>query len=340
MFLRDVDNHNPPSVAGTVTDRMQSCCAECGKEEDGNVSLKRCKSCNLVKYCDAACQRNHWPKHKKTCKQRAAELRDEALFKDPPAKEDCLICFIPMPIKLICCASLPPATISSVPIADLAFANEELAEKDMQPYYSCCGKSICQGCVHSFYKSGNIDKCPFCNAEVNISTGRKVEEMMKRVAANDPTSIFMLGNYYLDGIGGLHQDAEKAKEHWTQAAKFGSNKAHFALGRFYEEGGDITKAKFHYEVAAMTGHDSARYNLGVMDGHSGNIERALKHLRIAASAGHYKAMHNLRKSFEGGFVSRESIEATLTAYNNSCAEMRSEARDDCIHVITVFNWSC
>ena len=112
--------------------------------------------------------------------------------------------------------------------------------------------------------------------------------MMKRVAANDPTSIFMLGNYYLDGIGGLHQDAEKAKEHWTQAAKFGSNKAHYHLGRFYEEGGDITKAKFHYEAPAMTGHDSARYNLGVMEGHSGNIERALKHLRIAASAGYYK----------------------------------------------------
>jgi hypothetical protein len=30
------------------------------------------------------------------------------------------------------------------------------------------------------------------------------------------------------------------------------------------------------------------------------------------------------------FVSRESIDSTLAAYNNSCAEMRSEARDSYI----------
>ena len=97
-------------------------CAECGKE--GGVSLKSCKSCLETKYCDATCQKNHWPTHKKQCKQRAAELHDEALFKDPPAKEDCPICFLPMPLKLICCLSLPPETISSVPMNDFANANE------------------------------------------------------------------------------------------------------------------------------------------------------------------------------------------------------------------------
>ena len=56
------------------------CCAECGK--DGGASLKACKSCMQVKYCDATCQRNHWATHKKQCKRRATELRDEALFKD------------------------------------------------------------------------------------------------------------------------------------------------------------------------------------------------------------------------------------------------------------------
>jgi len=62
-------------------------------------------------------------------KQRAAELHDEALFKDPPTNEDCPICFLPMPKEIILCASLPPATISSVPIYDFACANKELAKK-------------------------------------------------------------------------------------------------------------------------------------------------------------------------------------------------------------------
>jgi TPR repeat protein len=74
----------------------------------------------------------------------------------------------------------------------------------------------------------------------------------------------------------------------------------------YEEGQVSLRGRGYGR--AMTRHN---INLGVMEGHSGNIERALKHLRIAASAGHYKAMHNLRKSFEGGFVSRESMEATF-----------------------------
>jgi TPR repeat protein len=336
-----------------------SCCAECGKEEDGDLSLKTCKSCKAVKYCGAACQRKHWPKHKNECKQRAAELRDEALFKDPPAKEDCPICFLPMTIKFICCASLPPATISSVPIADLAFANEELANKFTKQYYSCCGKSICQGCIYSFYKSGNIVKCPFCNSDRGSKTAQEQhKEVMKRVAANDPDSICVLANNYFHGLGSVQQNHEKVIELWKQAADLGHSDANFNLGRFYEEGGDLTKsfkdaknvilgkfyergdktkAKFHYESAAMGGHELARYNLGIMEAQTGNMERAFKHLRIAASAGHYKAMHNLRKSFEGGFVSRESIEATLTAYNNSCVEMRSEARDNCIHVITEKN---
>jgi hypothetical protein len=165
------------------------CCAECG--EEGGVSLKTCKACMLVRYCSAECQRKHWPTHKKPCKERVAELREEALFKDPPPKEDCPICFLPMPIELICCVSLPPATILSVPIYDFAEENKELARVDMnmETYYPCCGKNICRGC-YSFCKSGNNDKCPFCNSDRGTKTDEEdVEEITKRVEANDPISL-------------------------------------------------------------------------------------------------------------------------------------------------------
>jgi hypothetical protein len=72
----------------------------------------------------------------------------------------------------------------------------------------------------------------------------------------------------------------------------------------------------------------ARYNLGCYDAESGNINRAIKHWTIAASGGEYRAMHQLRTLFETGRFSRESFELTLAAYNNSCAEMRSDAKPE------------
>jgi hypothetical protein len=304
-----------------------SCCAECGKE--GGVSLKVCKSCMSVKYCDATCQKKHWPTHKAACKLRAAELRDEALFKDPPPKEDCPICFLPMPNKLISCVSLPPATVLSIPIHDFADAHEEeLVDKEMETYYPCCGKSICQGCIYSFCAAGNIGKCPFCNSKRMGKTDEEnLKDNMKRVEANDAASICMLADSYYHGLNGVQQDHAKAKELYARAGDLGYSTAHINLGNIYHEGGDMKKAKFHFEAAAMAGQDVARYNIACMEVNDGNMERALKHWTIAASAGCYKTMHKLKKYFEKGHISRESINSTLVAYNKSCAEMRSEARD-------------
>ena len=70
-------------------------CANCGK---GVGDLKFCDACKLVKYCNRDCQIAHRPQHKKACKKRAAELRDEALFKEPPPREECPICMLPLPL--------------------------------------------------------------------------------------------------------------------------------------------------------------------------------------------------------------------------------------------------
>jgi hypothetical protein len=318
--------------------QVNTCCADCGGVSGGGVSLKACTACQLVKYCNANCQRNHWKKHKKLCKQRAAELRDEALFKDPPAKEDCPICFLPMPFKLICCISLPPATISSVPINDFAEANEELADMETKHYFECCGKSICGGCVYSFNESWNVDKCQFCKSvRMGKTDEENVEELKKRVEVNDAIAMYVLGNHYFHGQLGLLQDQNKAMELWKQAAELGSSQAHSELGKIYDQGGDLKRAKVQYEAAAMAGHEEARSNLGLMEAQSGNMERAVKHWTIGASAGSYMAMNNLLIVLKRGVVTRESIDSTLTAYNNSCVEMRSEARDADISMFMVTN---
>jgi tetratricopeptide (TPR) repeat protein len=159
---------------------------------------------------------------------------------------------------------------------------------------------------------------------------------MKRVEANDAASIYLLANDHYHGLRGVEQDHAKAKELYTRAAELGYSKAYNSLAGVYHEGGDLKKARFHYEAAAMAGHEGAKCNLGAMEGNSGNIERAVKHWIIAASAGEYDAMNYLRTGFEEGYVSRESIDTTLAAYNNSCMEMRSESRDEYIRFVTAF----
>jgi TPR repeat protein len=133
----------------------------------------------------------------------------------------------------------------------------------------------------------------------------------------------------------LLQDQAKAMELWKQAAELGSNDAHYHLGICYGEGGNLKKAKFYYEAAAMAGNESARFNIGITEYNLGNVEQAVKHWMIAASAGHYIAMHNLLITFKQGLVSRNSIDSTLTAYNTSSVEIRSDARDAYIQVESV-----
>jgi tetratricopeptide (TPR) repeat protein len=188
------------------------------------------------------------------------------------------------------------------------------------------GRTFVEGAFSPSVSLSNGEKCPFCNSDQSTNTdGEKIEQLMKRVEANDAGAIYVLGNYYYHGNFGLPQDLERAIALWNQAAKLGSSKAHYNLGNVYDDGGDLKKAKFYLEAAAMAGHEVARNNLGIMEEKSGNNERAMKHWIISASAGHHTAMRNLL--VKQGVVSRDAMDSTLTAYNNACAEMRSEARD-------------
>jgi TPR repeat protein len=150
---------------------------------------------------------------------------------------------------------------------------------------------------------------------------------MKRAEANDAASIYLLANSYQLGLNGFQQDQTKAIELYARAADLGCSKAHDQLGDIYHQGGDMKKAKFHFEAAAMAGNEVARCIVGIHEYNSGHIEQAVKHWTIASSSGNYHAMQHLRIAFEKGQLSRESIDSVLTAYNSSCVDMRSEARD-------------
>ena len=74
------------------------CCASCGIAELDDIKLKDCDDCDLVRYCSNECQEDHLPQHGEMCKERAAELRDEILFKQPGSSHfgDCPICCLPL----------------------------------------------------------------------------------------------------------------------------------------------------------------------------------------------------------------------------------------------------
>ncbi|EJK70985.1 hypothetical protein THAOC_07613 [Thalassiosira oceanica] len=148
---------------------LEEVCANCGKEGSDAVKLKNCTACYVVKYGSVDCQKIHRKKHKKACKGRAAELRDEKLYSQGHEREEgdfCPLCLLPVP---------PPTQ-------EHAILN------------AFCMKSICKGCCLAA-KKGVLGKiCPFCRSPVPKSGKGVVEMVMKRVAAKDPDAIQNLGN--------------------------------------------------------------------------------------------------------------------------------------------------
>ena len=158
-------------------------CANCGKGEECSGALKACTACKMVKYCNRNCQIAHRPQHKKACKKRAAELHDERLFKEPPREEECPICMLPLPLN----------------ISESSFE-------------SCCGKRICNGCVHAMRETGAKDLCPFCRTPFFTDDDDAIERLKKLMEKGNPTAYNNLGGFYAQGINGMPQDMARANE--------------------------------------------------------------------------------------------------------------------------------
>ena len=89
------------SEGGGVCANCNACAGASADGGDGTVKLKNCTACLLVKYCSVDCQKAHRKQHKKACKKRAAELKDEKLYgqgHERPEGEFCPICTLPVPM--------------------------------------------------------------------------------------------------------------------------------------------------------------------------------------------------------------------------------------------------
>jgi len=281
---------------------MKMCCAACGVAEVDVLKLKACTDCDLVRYCSDACQQEHSPQHEAMCIERAAELRDELLFKQPESSNlgDCPICCLPLPL-----------------------------DKQKSNIMMCCSKVVCDGCDHANRMReirGKLKfKCPFCRQPLQAND-KADEMMMKRIEANDPAAMNQKGaQQYNKG------DYSSVFEYLTRAAGLGHVEAHYGLAGMYRDGHGVEKNEkkkiHHSEEAAIGGHPTARYNLGRHEWKNGSIKRAVKHWIIAATQGSDHSIKALMDAYKGGFVSKENLAAALRGQKAAVDETKSPQRD-------------
>ncbi|KAL7536582.1 hypothetical protein ACHAXR_007258, partial [Thalassiosira sp. AJA248-18] len=236
------------------------------------------------------------------CKKRAAEIFDEALFKQPPRKDECPICLLPLP----------------------------LIAKEIH-YKSCCGKTICYGCLYAHARASTDQICPFCRTPDSTSLDEDIERIKERVEDNDGIAMLYLGGQYRYGSG-VPQDSNKALELWHQAVKLnGCAESHCRIASAYARGEivemDVKKAKYHWELGAMGGNVEARHSLGTFEMMSGNINRAMKHLMISAEFGWDDSLKEIQNGFSEGYVTKDEFEKALRAHKESKDGMQSDQRD-------------
>jgi hypothetical protein len=275
-------------------------CASCGIAQVDEIKLKTCTACKLLRYCSVECQKKHRPQHKRACKKRMAELRDELLFKQPERScwGDCPICCLPLPIDL-----------------------EKLF------FMPCCSKMICKGCHLANRVRHQKASCAFCREPVPKTDDEAEAMAMKRVEKNDPEAMWQMGaRRHNEG------DYKSAFEYLTKAAELGDAHAHYNLSIMYRHGQGVEKDEkkhvYHLEEAAIGGHVEARHYLGCHEGNNGRMERAVKHLIIAANMGYDESMKALWKYHAKGFVKKEQLTVTLRAHQAAVDATKSEQREE------------
>lgn len=300
-------------------------CAACGGGSGGNEgelssSTKKCTSCeqkDSAEHCkDGASDSTSGNYRIDAVSDILGRLDisnnddDDKLFADPPPKEDCEICMLPMPHATYACGEV------------------------QRIYQPCCGKHFCGGCVMAMEEEmdkGTMKrKCAFCRVRIASSKKEFVTRLKDRMRLYDAGAFYMLGQAYRYGDNGVSKDTKKALELWKQAAQFGSIIAQFRVGLAYDEGEgdekDMTKAKHHYTLAAIGGHETARDYLGVIEAKHGNMDRAMKHYMIAAKAGFDKSLKEVGEGFKDGCVTKDDYANTLRAYQITVNDMKSVQR--------------
>ena len=291
---------NNGDVEASTTDM---CCANCGKAEIDDIKLKPCDKCDLVKYCSDECKEQHRVVHEDSCKERAAELRDEILFKQPESScyGDCPICCLPMPLDLT------------------KFIVSE-----------CCCKAVCMGCNYANeIREGRErieSKCIFCRRPFSESENVIKKKLKKRIEVDDPLANSIMGNLY-EKKG----EYEEAVKYYSRASELGDADAHDNLAKLYKKGLGVEvngeMRLFHLEEASILGHPHARYALGVEEALIDDYDRAVKHWIISSNLGHDESLEALKMCYNAEYVSKDDFAAALRGHHAAVTAAKSADRE-------------
>eukprot|EP00984_Skeletonema_dohrnii_P025060 scaffold14195_cov155-Skeletonema_dohrnii-CCMP3373.AAC.7 len=250
------------------------------------------------------CQQEHQAGHDAMCKERAAELRDELLFRQPESSHlgDCPICFLPFSI-----------------------------DPQKSTLMGCCSKLVCEGCSYANLmreREEHVEHtCPFCRHPIRTTDEEEFQNTMRRAAAKDPIAMIEMGKK-------LHNEGcfESAFIYWARAAALGDASAHYLLSVLYREGEGVEKDEkkefYHLEEAAVAGHPRARYYLGCIEDESSRFDRAVKHWTIGASLGCDKSIQRLMQYYAThGAVNKEDFAAALRAHHAAANAAKSPQRE-------------
>jgi len=238
-----------------------------------------------------------------------AETANTDLFAPLMEREECPICMIPLPIDEI----------------EIVFQ-------------TCCGKSICCGCIHK-QKMNDNNKCAFCCQPVPKNIIKALKKLTKR---NNVDALIQMVYLYNSGEEVFQSDT-KSLEMRIRAAELGSAKAFSVIGKSYIEGTavevDRSRSLAFYEIAAKKGCIIAHQYLAAFNFENGDYQRCTDHLKVCANAGCQGSMNKLMAYYKTNvskdgltqmqtLLTKEDLAQTLRAFQSSNNEMKSKDRDD------------
>jgi len=234
-------------------------------------------------------------------------VTDEELFKQPPPREDCPICFLTVP------------TLATG-----------------QKYMACCGQILCSGCTYApvYDNHGNViqNGCPFCRTPSATTNKENLKRYKNRVKLGDSEALTSLGTFYNVGHLGLQQDSVKAVQFWRRGAKLGDHQCYHNIGNSYLNGEvvehSMEKAEGYWKVAASKGDPLSRHNLGKCEEMRGNFDRSTKHHLIATRLGDKESLDKIQEYFMSRVATKDDYQKALSNYQEYLGEIKSAQRDE------------